>query len=146
MSALDRQPCGAYALSVLDRQITDLLVEACPDAIAIYLFGSEARGDQTMESDIDIALLAPRPLDPVARFNLQERVARLLHRDVDLVDLRSASTVMRVTVLADARVVFEGDRYQRELFEATALSMYARLHEERKAILEQVAKDGRVYG
>jgi len=53
---------------------------------------------------------------------------------------------MRVNVLADAKLVFDGARYERELFEATALSDYARLQEERRAILEQIEREGHVYG
>jgi predicted nucleotidyltransferase len=123
-----------------------LIRQAVPDAIALYVFGSRARGDATTESDVDLALLAPRALDSVARFELQERIASALHADVDLVDLRAASAVMRVQVLEHGRVLFERDVRQREEFEAHALSAYARLNEERRAILDDVRRSGRAHG
>ena len=50
-----------------------------------------------------------------------------------------------MNVLADAKLLFDGAPYERELFEATALSNYARLQEERRAILEQIEREGHVY-
>jgi predicted nucleotidyltransferase len=122
------------------------ILAAVPDAVAIYLFGSAVRGDQNAASDIDLAVLAPRPLDPVERFDLQERSAAALHKSVDLVDLRAASAVMRVQVLEHGRVLYERSAPQREEFEALALSAYARLNEERRGILEDIRRSGRVHG
>lgn len=53
---------------------------------------------------------------------------------------------MRMQVLKDGRVLFDGDRTARELFEATAFSAYARLNEERRGILADIAARGNVYG
>ncbi len=125
--------------------ILGILLGTLPELQAAYLFGSEARGDSTPQSDIDLAILVPVALDPVARWELQERLADLLRRDVDLVDLRTASAVMRASVLSDSRLLFDGAPTDRELFEALALADYARLNEERREILEQVRREGRVY-
>jgi predicted nucleotidyltransferase len=126
--------------------IVDAIRSAVPAVQAIYVFGSHARGDSGPESDLDVALLAPTRLDPLARWELQERLAGLAHCSLDLVDLLAASAVMRVAVLADAVLLFDGAPYERALFEATALSGYARLQDERRAILEQIEREGRVYG
>jgi len=120
--------------------------DAVPDVIAVYLFGSMARGDESVRSDLDLAMLGRRPLDPVFRWELQQRLAVAAGRDVDLVDLRAASTVLRVQVLRDGQILFECDANARALFEATALSMYARLNEERRGIIEDVLRSGRIYG
>ena len=126
--------------------LVDAIRNAVPEAQAIYLFGSAARGDAGPESDIDLALLVPRALTPRARWEIQERLAVLAHRNVDLVDLREASAVMRVNVLDDGQLLLDAAPYERALFEATALADYARLQEERREILEQIAREGRVYG
>ena len=125
--------------------IIRLLLAELPELQAAYVFGSEARGDSTPQSDIDLAILVPVALEAVARWELQEKLANLLRRDVDLVDLCTASAVMRASVLSDSRLLFDGAPTDRQLFEALALSDYARLNEERREILEQVRREGRVY-
>jgi predicted nucleotidyltransferase len=117
-----------------------------PDVQAMYVFGSVARGDERAGSDLDLAVLCPRPLPSATRWELQGRLAALVHRNVDLVDLRAASAVLRVNVLDDARLLYDGAPFERALFEATACADYARLQEERREILEQVIRDGHVYG
>lgn len=82
----------------------------------------------------------------LVRFELQERLAALLHADVDLVDLTRASSVLRVQVLEHGSVLYDGDPAARALFEATALASYARLNEERAGILDDVRRTGRVHG
>lgn len=90
-------------------------------------------------------MLAPRALDPVARWHAQESVAAALGRDVDLVDLRAASTVMQAQVLG-GRVVWDGDRAARQSFEVVVMSSYALLNEERAGILADVRRRSTVYG
>ena len=117
-----------------------------PGLIAVYLFGSVARGDHTAPSDIDFAALAPKPISPKIRWELQQELAVLLHCDVDRIDLRASSTVMRVQVLGSSQLLLDLDPYSRAIFEATALSAYARLNVERRHILEDIRQRGHVYG
>lgn len=80
------------------------------------------------------------------RFYLQERLAQAVRCDVDLIDLRAASTVMRMQVISGARVLAVFDAVEKERFETYTYSAYARLNEERKAIPEQVERERKVYG
>ncbi len=125
--------------------VVDTLRAAVPGLIAVYLFGSAARGQRRQESDVDVAVLARHPLAPETRWTLQERLADQLHSDVDLVDLRAASTVMRAQVLASDRVLYDADPTIRQRFEMHALSMYADLNETRAAILKDIHRRGQVY-
>lgn len=128
----------------------DTLIEhvrqAVPDLIALYRFGSQAQGTATPESDVDLAILAPRRLSLPVLFDLQQQLAALLHKDVDLVDLRSASTVLRMQVVSTGECLVSANERNRKEFEARALSAYARLNEERRGILEDVRTWGSVYG
>jgi predicted nucleotidyltransferase len=123
-----------------------LVSSRVPGLIALYLFGSRARGDGGADADFDLGLLAHGKLDPIERWKLQEELAALVHTHVDLVDLRQASTVMRVQVLRDAVLVVDASPVERQMFEVFALSAYARLNDERREILNDVAERGRVYG
>jgi predicted nucleotidyltransferase len=126
--------------------IRERIKEAVPDVIAIYQFGSTVEGTEHGESDLDLAILAQRPLENLDRWELQEDLAVEVGRDVDLVDLRSATTVMRAQVLETGTVVAETDRTARQQFEMRVCSAYAMLNEERAGILEDVRARGRVYG
>ncbi|MEE4270204.1 MAG: nucleotidyltransferase domain-containing protein [Thermoanaerobaculales bacterium] len=126
--------------------IIGLIRDRIDDPIAIYLFGSRATEAVHEKSDIDIAVLPTEALDGSLRWDVQQDLAIALHSPVDLVDLRSASTVMRFQVVSNGELLFEADRTARAEFEMTTLSMYTRFNVERREILEQVARDGRVYG
>ena len=129
-----------------DASAVDTIRQAVPIVQAIYRFGSTATGVENAESDIDIAVLAPRALDPLFRFELQERLASVLHRSVDLVDLRAASPVMAMQVVAHGRLLDDAMPDARGLFEDRVFGSLARLNEERRGILERVAAEGTVYG
>jgi len=113
---------------------------------ALYRFGSAERGTPRPDSDIDLAILLDKPLPELRRFELAQELAIQLHRDVDLVDLRSASTVMRMQILSTGTCLASEDDGARREFEMYAYSDYARLNEERREILDSIKKRGQVYG
>jgi len=129
-----------------DRDAVETICRAMPDVVAIYVFGSSAAGTAGPESDVDLAVLAARPLDPIARHELQEELASTLRTPVDLIDLRAVSPVMAVQVVSTGRVLHDRDPTARGHFEDLTFGTYARLNEERRAILERVASEGTVYG
>jgi predicted nucleotidyltransferase len=131
---------------VRDHAIVGAIRDAVPTVVAVYLFGSVASGTQGPDSDVDIAILPAQPLDPVTRFDAQARVAAMLRRSVDLVDLRVASPVMAMQVLANGKLIDEGDPVARGAFEDRVFGAYARLNEERRGILDRVSAEGSVYG
>lgn len=129
-------------LHTQDRVIVEHLRTALPGIVAIYRFGSTAHGVATQSSDIDIAVLAQSPIPADIRFDLQEQLAAKLGRDVDLVDVATTSPVMAIQVVAHGTLLYEGDSAARGQFEDLTFSIYARLNEERRGILERVATEG----
>lgn len=119
---------------------------AVPELVAVYRFGSSVSGERSPDSDVDLAVLATAPIDPLLRFDLQERLASALHQSVDLVDLRAASPVMAIQVIGKGRVLLDNDASARGRFEDLTYGVYARLNEERRGILQRVAAEGTVYG
>jgi predicted nucleotidyltransferase len=126
--------------------VVNLVTARIDDVIAIYLFGSRAADAVHEESDIDIAVLPTLPIPNDVRWDLQQELAIALRSEVDLVDLRSASTVMRYQIVTSGEVLYESDPTCRAEFEMTTLSMYTRFNFERREILEQIEQSGRVYG
>lgn len=127
-------------------RLITLLRAALPAVIAVYRFGSTAHGQARADRDVDLAVLAPERLRADTRWTLQERLADALHRPVDLVDLRQASTVMASQVVTTGQLLFDGDPSARGAFEDLVYTTYARLNEERRGILERVAAEGTVHG
>lgn len=131
-------------------ELKNLLVEtilaAYPDCLAIYKFGSWGTAAERPESDIDLALLPMNRIDTVCRWELAQRLASLAARDVDLVDLLSASTVLRLQVVSGGERLYARDTATVERFEDLVFSSYVRLNEERHAILAEIDARGSIYG
>lgn len=117
-----------------------------PEALAIYRFGSWGTRDERPDSDIDLAVLASMPIDPVRRWETAQQLAGLVHRDVDLVDLKEASAVMRSQIVAHGERLYCTDDTVCAEFEDRVFVEYARLNEERQSILRDIAQRGKIYG
>jgi predicted nucleotidyltransferase len=115
---------------------------AFPDNIAIYLFGSYAAGMQSADSDLDLAILGAHRLDGIARMQVARDIAAELDREIDLIDLRDASTVLAKEVIAKGKPLLVHDADAALDFEARTLSDYGRLQEERSGILDSVLASG----
>ncbi len=126
--------------------MVEKLREAFPALISIYRFGSYGTKYERPDSDLDLAVHAGTALPTVELWRTAQDLASDIGRDVDLVDLASASTVMRVQVIHNGRRVYCADRLACETFEVYAYSSYARLNEERRGILEDIQRRGSVYG
>ncbi len=128
------------------RTATEVVRSRWPGAQVLYLFGSEARGGASSESDVDLAVVAPCSLAAYDRFVLQEDLARSLGRDVDLVDLRVASEALKMEVVRDGRVLFEASAAVRGAFECEALADYINHRERFAANYADIAERGVAYG
>ena len=96
-------------------------------AIAAYLFGSVARGDDAFTSDVDVAILFDAPpaqqlLGPA--LTLAGDLERLLGRAVDLVVLNSAPADLVHRILRDGILVLDRDRARRIRFEVARRNEY----------------------
>lgn len=101
----------------------------------IYVFGSFGTPSQHPGSDMDIAFLPTVATDPVACFQIANRLSDQLGRSVDLVDLAQASTVFAKEVLRTGTPVESRNPRLQQQFEMLSLADYARLNEERQSIL-----------
>ena len=76
-------------------QAINIIKQNQPDLESIYAFGSTGTRYENSQSDLDLAILASSISDPVQRWQLAEKIAQAVGRDVDLIDLNDASTVLR---------------------------------------------------
>ena len=91
-------------------------------------------------------MLAGNPIPALRRFELAQELAVRLHCEVDLVDLRTASTVMRMQVISTGECLDLPNGPARREFEMYVYADYARLNEERREILDRVRASGVIYG
>ena len=103
----------------------------------IYLFGSAALRQDHAHSDLDFAFYADSEHDSLDVFMRAQQLSSRFHRELDLVQLRTSSTVFQKEVLVSSLLIYEADPSARELFESIVLKKYARLNEERMPILKQ---------
>jgi len=116
------------------------------DVLAIYLFGSAVAGELRPDSDIDLAILCATFLPATRLWSLAQSLAVIAGRDVDLIDLRSVSTVMQAQVISTGERLFCASEPVCGEFEDRVYSDYARLNEERRHILDDINERGRIYG
>lgn len=129
-----------------DNALIKFIRNAIPDFMALYRFGSQAKGRTRPDSDMDLAVLTRAPIPALRRFELAQELAAQLRCDVDLLDLRSTSTVMRLQVISTGECLAAPDDAARREFEMYTYSDYARLNEERRDILQRIRSSGLVYG
>ena len=129
----------------LDAAIVAALQAGLPGLREVYRYGSAGSGFERADSDIDLAVLADRPLafDELSRLSVE--LARLTGRNVDLNDLQLLPVTLRVQIVVDGCRLFAADSGAADEYAARTLSDYARLNEERRYILEDVRRRGSIY-
>lgn len=125
--------------------ILNLVQSRFPRLLALYAFGSRVTGGATAESDLDLAILVDGPVDPFAIFTLAGEIAEIAGHEVDLVDLRAASTVMQYQIITSGERLWQRDS-RAALYEATILNMKTALDEARAGLIGDILKRGTVYG
>lgn len=125
----------------------DLILRTLEGVQAIYLFGSQHQGMATKESDVDLAVLAAKPYSAKLLWQLANKLAVQLDCDVDLVDLRSATTVMQYQVLNTGQRLWPSqETLDVGLFELMVFKEKRGLNFRLKTQLEEIKRTGKVYG
>lgn len=124
----------------LEIQIIEKLKREISGLLGIYLFGSYVDNSMMRESDIDIAFLTSANISKVEKWRIQENLAAELDRNIDLVDLREASVVLRSEIVEKGKRIYSSDVFACENFEVTTYSLYSDLNETRIDILNDYKK------
>jgi predicted nucleotidyltransferase len=123
--------------------VLGLLKQQFPELLALYLFGSEASGEAGPRSDVDLAVLLPGKAPPLLLWEAANAVGERLGRDVDLVDLRAASTVMQYQVITTGDRLWALDA-RAALYESFILSEKTALDAARALLLDDILRTGKV--
>ena len=101
-------------MSSLVKKLTRLL-SGYPQFTLAILFGSQATGDITGESDIDLALLSDIPISSGLKLELVEMIGARFGRPVDIVDLYYAAEPILGQVFKGKRLLGDDATYARLL-------------------------------
>lgn len=125
--------------------IIDFFRERLPDTQALYVYGSVGTDHERLGSDVDLAILPAHPLAKPSLQRFRSDLEILLRRDVDLIDLLQANTVLRYEIIRTGTCIYHDDLVKRQLFEIYAFLSYFRFNEERKEIVMDIKKRGSIY-
>ena len=112
----------------------------------IILFGSTVKGNVHKDSDVDIAFISnKKEIDKYELFMIAQELASKLNQEVDLIDLKQASTVFQAQVIHSGKVIYCTDEHKKAEYQIKTLKMYAKLNEERSPILKSIDESGFIY-
>lgn len=114
--ALERQPA-----------LTGAAAQEPQRVVAVYLFGSFARGTARADSDIDLGLLyaeAPGPRLEDQPFGLEAELSEALRRKVQCVVMNRAPADLVHRILRDQQLLIDRDPGLRIRFEVAARNRY----------------------
>lgn len=96
--------------------------------LAVYLFGSQARGKSNKYSDIDIAVLFDNKIRREEytdrQIALMNFLSKSLKRETDVVVLNRAPLFLRYLILKEGKKIYERPGRDEHRFEAMAIVQY----------------------
>jgi len=96
MTAASTQP-PAPDKATIERVVGEV-VSGDARVLAVYWFGSRARGEELEGSDVDLAVLFSEPVDVMDLLAFEDRIERALGVPVDLIDLGKANAFLEEPV------------------------------------------------
>lgn len=129
----------------LAAQVVPLLRERLPALLSVYAFGSRVTGQARPDSDLDLAVLVAGYADGVALWYLASEVAERVACEVDLLDMRAASTVLQYQILTQGQRLWVADPLV-GVWEAAVLSDKLDLDMARAGYVQDILREGRVHG
>lgn len=132
-------------IAMLNRtEIIHYLIQQLPELIAVYAFGSQIKQTARADSDLDLAILTAGTIQPLQLWQLANQLADKLNNDVDLIDLRTASTVMQYQIITTGELLYAKSAPM-DLFRCFVFSEKTNLDQSRQKILQRIQQEGRIY-
>ena len=129
----------------MESKIIEIIKTDQENLVAIYLFGSFATNENNKNSDVDIAILLnhqeAKKLGKLGFGELHKKLIIALNKDIDLINLQIAPTVLQKEIIAKGKCIFCNNVYEKDKFEMLILSAYQKLNEGRKLIIQGFVND-----
>lgn len=127
------------------QNLCEIILKAFPNTLAIYAFGSRINGTANAQSDLDLAVLVAGYAPPLKLWDVSSDLANVAGCEVDLLDMRAASTVMQYQILQTGRRLWAKE-LEAGLFECFVLSEKLEFDQARAELLNDISQRGFVYG
>ena len=72
----------------------------------LRIFGSMARGESRMDSDVDLLVTFSKPVSLLQMVGLERELSTLIGRKVDLLTTKSVSRYLRNSILKESRQIY----------------------------------------
>jgi len=115
-----------------------------PNVLAMYAFGSQITGHANEHSDLDLAVLIDGHVETFDLWDLASQLSEIAGCDVDLLNMRLASTVMQYQILQTGRTLW-AKQPDAGIFESFILSEKINLDVLRKELLDDIDQRGSIY-
>lgn len=131
------------------KRCKDILIEY-EDIIFAYIFGSYAKDNIRIDSDIDIAIYLTGNIDTYKYLDMKRELSEALKREVDLVILNDATPLLRYEIYKNNILLFSHDKAMegkykvKTLFEYNDMKRYLDLSYDKtiERLKEEVSIDG----
>jgi predicted nucleotidyltransferase len=123
-------------LNEIEKKIKKILINKLSPKL-IYIFGSMVKNRVRNDSDIDIAILTEKQIDEYKLYMISQKLADELKREVDIVDLKNASTVFKAEILRNGKLIYNSDNQEKMHFQLGILQDYVFLNERRQEIINK---------
>jgi len=113
-----------------------------PYIVSVVLFGSQVRQTANKESDVDIAVLCERAHVPdiMTLIEWREDIAALVHKNVDLVCLNTASPIIGMQVHKNGKILMVKHQRAYAEYQMYLFTDYAELKELRAPMEKDILK------
>lgn len=135
----------------LIQQIQDYFSQKS-QVVAVYLYGSQARGEAKKTSDIDLGVVLKKNAFFstlfIPQIKFAQELSELLGKEVEVQDLTSCSLEFAHRVLSEGKLLYSADLRKRIEFETTIVGKYFDLKpalEEYYRELQEIAKKGELH-
>ncbi|SQB34204.1 type VII toxin-antitoxin system MntA family adenylyltransferase antitoxin [Clostridium cochlearium] len=126
-------------INILDNNIEKLVEDY--GIKLLYIFGSYAKGKNTEDSDLDIAVLLDENYNPMDKLSLIGDLTLIFKRDdIDLVILNSASPVLRHQIIKYGKLVYMESEEVKVFFEVKVLKVYMDMEPFRRTQMKYISE------